>query len=297
MSASVGLVEQLKKNRPELSASTLRTYTSILRSLGKRVFGDDLKISDFDNWRAIMDDLIEKPVSSRKTALSALFVLTGLQRYNELMREGIEEYMNGVANQEMNEKQKSAFKTQSQIREIYDAYQKRAELLYKKNGRTVRDVQDIQDFIILALVSGIWIPPRRSEWVKFKIAAIDPDTDNYIKDGKEFVFNTFKGSEKKGTQVVSVPPPLRKILKKWLMINPTDYLLHDVRGNPLNATKLNQRLGNIFGKGFSINGLRHSYLSEKYQETIKLNDQLEKDMAAMGSSKNQEKIYIQRMDT
>ena len=295
--AQPDIAEQLKKNRPELSASTLRTYTSILRSIARRVFGDDWKISDFDNWRDVMDDLSEKPVSSRKTALSALFVLTGLQKYNELMRAGIEEYKNGVETQEMNDKQKAVFKTQNQIRETYEEYKKRAELLYKKNGRTVKDVQDIQDYIILALVSGIYIPPRRAEWVKFKIGnTIDKENDNYIKDGKEFVFNVFKGSEKKGTQVVPVPPPLRKVLKKWLMINPTEWLLHDVRGSPLNATKLNQRLGNIFGKGFSINGLRHSYLSEKYQDTIKMNDQLERDMAAMGSSTLQKEVYIKKLE-
>lgn len=289
------ITEVLKNNRPELSASTLKTYTSILKSLAKRVFGEDWKMKDFDNWKTIIEDLKEKPVSSRKTALSALFVLTGLQKYNELMREGIEEYKNGVEKQEMNDKQKEAFKTQDEIKEIVEEYRKRAELLYKKSGRNVKDTQDIQDYIILALTSGIYIPPRRAEWVKFKTANIYNDS-NYIKDGKEFVFNTFKGSGEKGTQVVPIPAPLKKILKKWLMINPTDYLLHDVKGDPLNATKLNQRLVKIFGKGGSINMMRHSYLSGKYQETIKLNEEMAKDMELMGSSKQQEKVYVKKLD-
>lgn len=285
---------RLKENRPELSASTLKTYTSILKSLGKRVFGDELRMKDFDKWEQVITDLKDKPLSSRKTALSALFVLTGVQKYNELMRDGIAEYKNDTAKREMNEKQKESFKTQDEIKEILEEHRKRAELLYKKNGRNIKDVQDIQDYIILALTSGMYIPPRRAEWVKFRISGMGDD-DNFIRDGKEFVFNTFKGSEKKGTQVIPIPPPLRKILKKWLMINPTEWLLHDVKGDPLNATKLNQRLVKIFGKGFGINGLRHSYLSSKYQDTIKLNEQMAEDMEKMGSSTAQQNVYIQKI--
>lgn len=289
--------KKLKETRPELSDSTLKTYTSILKSLYKRVFGnEEIKFKNFEKWQDIIEDLKDKPVSSRKTALSALYVLTGMQKYNELMRDGIEEYKNGVDKREMNDKQKDAFKTQEEIKDIVEQYKKRAELLYKKNGRTVRDVQDIQDFIILALTSGLYIPPRRAEWTKFKIKDIDVANDNYIKDGKQFVFNAFKTSEQKGTQVLDIPSDLKKIIKKWLLINPTSYLLFDVKGDPLNATKLNQRLVKIFGKGGSINMLRHSYLSSKYQDTIKLNEQMAEDLEAMGSSTAQQNVYIKKLD-
>lgn len=289
--------ETLKRNRPELSVSTLKTYTSILKSIHKRIFGDDdLKMSHFGEVEKITEDLKDKPVSTRKTALSALYVLTNNKKYNDLMRDGIEEYKDGVAKREMSDKQKDAFKSQDEIKKYVDAYKNRAELLYKKEGRNVKDQQDIQDFIILALTSGYWIAPRRAEWVKFKIKNIDEEKDNYIKDEKEFVFNTFKGSEKKGTQVIPIPVPLRKILKKWIYTNPTEWLLHDVNGDALNSVKLNQRLNKIFGKGGAINMLRHSYLSSKYQDTIKLNEEMAKDFEKMGSSANQQNIYIQKIE-
>lgn len=290
------IAEILKKNRPELSASTLKTYTSILKSIHKRIFNEEPKLSNFDKVDTIVEDLKDKPVSTRKTALSALYVLTNNKKYNDLMREGIEEYKNDVDKREMSDKQKDAFKSQEEIRKIFDAYKGRAELLYKKEGRNVKDQQDIQDFIILALMSGVYIPPRRAEYVKFKIKNIDEEKDNFIRGEKEFVFNTFKGSEKKGTQVVPIPLPLRKILKKWIYTNPTEWLLHDVNGDALNSVKLNQRLNKIFGKGFSVNGLRHSYLSSKYQDTIKLNEEMKKDMEKMGSSVAQQNIYIQKIE-
>lgn len=290
------IAEILKKNRPELSVSTLKTYTSILKSIHKRIFEGDMKMANFERVNDIVEDLKEKPVSTRKTALSALYVLTNNKKYNDLMREGIEEYKNDVDKREMSDKQKDAFKSQEDIRRIFDAYRGRAELLYKKEGRNVKDQQDIQDFIILALMSGIFIAPRRAEWVKFKIKNVDEDKDNFIRGDKEFVFNTFKGSEKKGTQVLPIPVPLRKILKKWIFTNPTEWLLHDVNGDALNSVKLNQRLNKIFGKGGAVNMLRHSYLSSKYQDTIKLNEEMKKDMEAMGSSTGQQNIYIQKIE-
>ena len=288
------ITSKLIKNRPELSPSTLKTYTSILNSLGKRLFGDEYSLKDFDKIDKVVEDLKDKPVSSRKTILSALFVLTGLTKYNDLMRDGIKEYKDNVETQEMNDKQKDSFKSQEEIKKIFDTYKANADYLFKKSNRTVKDIQDIQDFVILALTSGIYIPPRRAEWTKFKLKNIG-ENDNFIRNGKEFIFNSFKGSDKKGSQVIPIPKELQKILKKWLAINPTDYLLHDVKGEALNNVKLNQRLTKMLGKGFSINGLRHSYLSSKYQETIKLNNELEEDMQAMGSSAKQEKVYIKKL--
>lgn len=264
------ITQQLKDKRPEISDSSLRTYTSLLKALHKRVFGDSpITMKNFEKTQTIIDDIKDRPVSTRKTILSALYVLTEIPRYNELMREWIAEYRNDTEKREMSDKQKASFrygaslKTQDEIHEIVSQYKKRADLLYKKAGRNVRDVQDIQDYIILCLTTGLYIQPRRSEWVKFKISDISPDDDNFIRGGKEFVFNDFKTAKSKGQQVLEIPPELRRILKKWLAINPTQWLLHDVSGNSLNATKLNQRLVKIFGKSGSVNMLTHSYLSSK----------------------------------
>jgi integrase len=290
------ITQQLKEKRPEISDSSLKTYTSLLKALHKRVFGDSpITMKNFEKTQAIIDDIKDRPVSTRKTILSALYVLTEIPRYNELMREWIAEYRNDTEKREMNDKQKAAFKTQDEIREIVSQYKKRADLLYKKAGRNVRDVQDIQDYIILCLVSGLYIPPRRAEWVKFKTENFSPDDDNFIRGGKEFVFNDFKTAKSKGQQIIEIPTELRRILKKWLAINPTEWLLHDVAGNPLNATKLNQRLVKIFGKGGSVNMMRHSYLSSKYQGMIEMEKEMAAEMDAMGSSKKQADIYVQKI--
>jgi integrase len=129
--------------------------------------------------------------------------------------------------------------------------------------------------------------------VDFKIRDIDREKDNYI-DKKVLVFNSYKTAKTYQRQEIAIPPELLKILNKWIKLNPTDYLLFDSNSKKLSNVKLTQRLNKIFGKKASVNQLRHSYLSDKYQDTIKLNNDMADDMAAMGSSRHQEKIYIKK---
>ena len=61
----------------------------------------------------------------------------------------------------------------------------------KKSKLNMTDLQTIQQYIILCLLSGIFIAPRRSlDYTEFKISNIDKDTDNYL-DKNELVFNKY----------------------------------------------------------------------------------------------------------
>ena len=73
------------KKRPNLNPSSVKTYTSILFNLHKKLNpdGDDLKVFDDDN--KILDNLKEKSPQTRKTVLSALYILTGNKEYNDQM--------------------------------------------------------------------------------------------------------------------------------------------------------------------------------------------------------------------
>ena len=80
-----------------------------------------------------------------------------------------------------------------------------------------------------------------------------------------------------------------------MTVNTSDYLLTDTKGKPLTNVTLSQRLNAIFaGKKISVNALRHSYLTTQYGDTIKQNEELQKDMTAMGSSTNVAKNYIKK---
>lgn len=289
------LMEVLKEKRPNLSISSLYSYSSTLRGLYKRVFGDkEMDIDDFSKVDLIMEDLETKEPQIRKTILSILFVLTEKPQYQTQMKEDIKEYKKGIEDQEMSQKQKDNYLTQEQILTKFKELEKQAKFLYKKDSLTAKDKQQIQDYIIVALTSGIYFPPRRSlDWCKLRLKSIEDDS-NYIHKNK-FHFKTYKGSAKKGEQIIDIPKPLMTILNKWISINDTNNLIHDINGNELNNVKMNQRLNKIFGKKFSINGLRHSFLSEKYQSTIELEKDMDKTFSEMGSSTDQSKIYINKL--
>ena len=158
----------------------------------------------------------------------------------------------------------------------------------------MEDYQYIQKYILLALMGGIFIPPRRSmDWTEFKIKNIDREKDNYL-DKNNMVFNTYKTARTYGEQRVEIPKPLKSILTKWIKRNPTDYLLFDIKFNKLSSTKITQRLNVIFDGRVSTNSLRQSYLSNKYQDTIQVDKDMEHDFTQMGTSISLKKTYVKQ---
>jgi len=287
--------DEIIKLKPNISVSSVNTYNSILKNLHKNVFKDiDIDLKNFEKTAPIISYLKDLEPRKRKTILASLVVITDNKRYRDQMLKDIEEYRADESKQIKSDKQNDSWLDTSEINDIFNDMSTNVNILYKKKVKSMSDLQDIQNYIIMCVLSGIFIPPRRSkDYVDFKIRNIDKDIDNYI-DKKYFVFNSYKTAKTYQRQEIAIPPELLKILNKWIKINPTDYLLFDSNSKKLSNVKLTQRLNKIFGKKASVNQLRHSYLSDKYQDTIKLNNDMADDMAAMGSSRHQEKIYIKK---
>jgi hypothetical protein len=290
------LLKLLKEKRPDITKSSLRTYESILRNLYDKIFPDD-KTYKFDKFDKDSDKVIkflkDLPSNKRKTVLSALVVITDNKNYRELMLDDIKVY-----NKEQSKQEKANpdnWVEKEDVEELYKGLEQNAKLIYKKDKRTITDYQDIQNYIIMSLLGGGFIPPRRSkDYTNFKIKSINKDDDNYM-DKNEFVFNSYKTAKTYGQQKLTIPKELKTILTKWIKINPTDYLLFDSSFNQLSNVKLNQRLNKLFGKKAGVNQMRKTYLSDKYQPLIEMNRDLEKTMNEMGSSRNQENIYIKKI--
>jgi hypothetical protein len=293
--------EFIKNKRPKLSKQSVNTYASILNSLNKKIFDDeDFDEKNFENTDLIMEHLKTIPPNRRKTILSALVIITDSKPYRDQMLEDIHDYNKDQHTQEMNETQKQNWIHSDDIDKLMLVYKKNINNAYKNvldenNINNDKDLQLIQNYIILCLLGGKYIPPRRSkDYVDFKISDIDRDQDNYMQ-GNTFVFNSYKTAKTYGQQIVEIPKELKTILNKWIKINPTNYLLFDSNRNQLTNVKLNQRLNKMFGgKKVGVNQLRHTFLTDKYQDTIDINKNLSDDMTKMGSSTIQQKIYIKR---
>jgi len=290
------LKELILKKRPTLSASSVTTYNSILTNLYKKVFGDsEIEPAKFDETEKILAHLKEIPGNKRKTILSALVIMTDDKKYRDLMLEDIKGYNHEIGKQEKSDSQKASWVGGDEIKTLQESYRKDADLLYKKAQLNANDLQNIQSYIILCLLGGGFIAPRRSkDFCDFKIKNVDKAKDNYL-DKNQLVFNSYKTAKCYGEQKVEIPTALRSILNKWVKNNPTPYLLFDSNMNPLTSVKLNQRLNRMFdGKKVGCNNLRHSYLTDKYAATIKTNEAMANDLKDMGSSAAMATTYIKK---
>tara|TARA_R110000764_G_scaffold150808_1_gene238305 strand:- start:714 stop:1493 length:780 start_codon:yes stop_codon:yes gene_type:complete len=249
---------------------------------------DDVK--QLDNDKKVLEYLKEMKPNTRKTRLSALFVLTENEAYKKHMLEDVNAYNNSMKSQVKNDKEIENWITKDELFEIYNTLKKDTNVLFRKKTKTMTDLQDIQSFVMLSLF--VLLPPRRAlDYSEMKIKNIDKKSDNYIK-GNNLVFNIYKTSKQKGQQILAVNKELKSILNKWVKINTTDYLLFDNKGNKLTSVKINQRFKKLFGKSFSVNMFRKLYLSDKYSNTMTEMKNLEKDMEKMGSSKSQVNHYV-----
>jgi hypothetical protein len=287
------LKDFIKDKRPTLSEGSLKTYVSILKSLHKKIWGGEINVKDYDNTEKVLDHLKEMPSNKRKTILSALVVITDKKPYRDLMMTDVSDYNKEINKQEKTDNQKESWISTEDVKSIYDMLKKNADLLYKKNNHSSNELQQIQNFVILSLLGGVFIPPRRSlDYCEFKIKNINKETDNYL-DKNKLVFNRYKTAKTYGQQSVDIPVQLRNILTKYSKINPSEYLLVDTNNNKLNSVKLNQRLNAIFGgRKIAVNQMRHTFLTDKYAETSKKQKALETDLSDMGSSTNVAKNYI-----
>jgi hypothetical protein len=289
------LAKVLKEKRPTLGSNSVKTYVSVLRSLHAKVFGTEtpLSIDNFKQTEKIFDALSDKTPVSRKTTLSALVVLTNNDIYRQKMLLDIKAHIKNIEKQEKSQKQIENSISQDEIKQLLKNLKKKADVLFKQSSHSNKDYQTIQDYLMLLLMSGQGgFPPRRSlDYTAFRIKK-STDEDNFM-EGKHFVFNTFKTAKSAGQQRIEVPLKTRNLIKKWIAINPTDLLFFDSHQNPMTSVKMTQKLNKIFdGKQISVNALRSSYLSTKFQDSIQLKKDIDSTMKQMGSSGKVATTYI-----
>ncbi len=124
--------QKIKENRPNVSESTLKTYQSVLSSLWKKCSNDEECTLSKLKLDKLKPELDKMPLSTRKTTLSALFVLTNNDVFKKLMMEDIEKTKQINAKQEMNEKQKESYVSQQDLHIRLTTLRSRLKILIKK---------------------------------------------------------------------------------------------------------------------------------------------------------------------
>jgi integrase len=293
--------DDITKAKPNISAGSLKTYNSLLRTIYKAV----IKSVDKPNVKMFSkhaDDILKfleaKPFGVRKTYLAALVAVAPLEEYKKMMLSDIRDYQHEQSKSELTTKLENSAISKEEIDEIADKLRQNAEALFKKKTHRVSDLMDIQNYVILSLYYDNIVPRRALDYCDMLYKNYD-ETNNYIDFKKNrFVFNNYKTAKYKGTQYLDIPPALMKILKKWIALIPKeiDNLFFNSNLEPLSNVTLNQRLNVIFGGAKSVNALRHFYLTSKYSDLMRETEEMAKEMEAMGSSKAQANTYIKIHD-
>ena len=287
--------EQIKKNKPKISASSLKTYISLLKSLYRKNNKDgDINLAWFNNQDDIIESLKDKPASSRKTTYAALIAVADKNdKYKSALLDDGKTYDKFIKSQTKTEKQAENWKTFEEVKKVYDDMYSKVKPLLNAKQLSLSDYKKLQDFIIVALTAGVFISPRRSmDWVDMKIKNIDKEKDNYI-EKSSFVFNKYKTAKFYETQRVDIPKPLKTILNKFIKLNPHEYLLTDDKGQKMTNVRLTQKLNRIFDGAISTSMLRHIYLTEQLKDVPAL-EKLEKMAADMGHSVGEALEYVKR---
>jgi len=267
--------KHLRANREKISDSSIKTYASMLSSINKKLEGEkDLEFFSKDKDK-IINHIKENITSNQtqKTLLSALYILTDLKEYKELMLEICKKVNDNYKEQKMSVKQKEH---RISFEEVKNKVNNLLNML-----KTNPSLHSYELFLIAAFSSGVYAPPRRSEFAFVKIKNFDRRTDNYLEKNK-IVFNSYKTAKKYGSQIYEIPAPLVPIVKKYLKLNKTDYLFPKRNSDAcMTNVDYNRMLQKIFGKTISVDNLRSIYLSDKYKNIPSLVD-MEKTAEAMG---------------
>ena len=285
------LQEKLKETRPNLSTSSVKTYISILSNIYKKLNGEG-NIEWFNKEsNQILKCLEEKNDQTKKTNLSALFILTGKQEYQSVMNSVMKTVNDNYKNQKMNEKQKENWISIDEIKEKYNVLSADANLMLNK--KKILNENVMMEFLLMSFLSGVIMPPRRSlDYSEMKIRNFDTKTDNYYK-GNKFYFNKYKTVKTYGIQSLEIPKELNNVLKKWIKLNENDYMIYSSNGNKFTPPQITRTLNKIFGKKISTSMLRHIYLTDVYKDIPKIN-KMENLADQMGHSVSTAMEYIKR---
>lgn len=272
------LIEKLKHNRPHISESSIKTYISNLISLIKKLHSD-YEYSFFEKHEPIIKFLDTENLSlqTKKTALSALYILTHIKEYRDTMIKYCNQVNDKYKEQKLSDKQKLHRLNFEEVKlKVHKC------LLELKENATI---EHFKMYLAGVFSSGYYSPPRRSEFCNVKIKNYDINHDNYLLK-KKIIFNNYKTFKKYGSQSYDIPEDVYPILKKYLKVNKSDYLFtkNDNR-TVMTNTDYNRLLQKVFGKYISVDALRSIYLSEKYKDVPAYTD-MEDTARAMGNSIN-----------
>jgi hypothetical protein len=296
-----------KKNRPNLSAGSLRTYCSILKNLGKALEVSIESPADIiKNYKKILTLFKDLSPNVRKTRLSSLVVFIegekdateALDAFRKCMAEDRKAFEEDQDNQVKSDRQEEGMIPYEEVMQHYSTYEKQIASLLKKPSLDKQEFSKVQMYVLLSCL--LLIEPRRSlDYTAFKIRNVDEGKDNYmrlVKKQPQFVFNQYKTAKKYKQQCEDIPLKLYKIVDAWKKQNPYDWLLMNYKqSGPISSPQVTAMLYNFFDKPISTSMLRHIFLTHKFKDLPSIHE-LQETAHKMGHDMGTMLRYIKQDD-
>jgi len=155
--------KRLRDNRPNITDSTVKTYTSLLSNMFYKEHSRDepLDMSFFTNEKKIMDLLENKAPSTRKTYLAAIVVLNGKEHVNEFiekqMRDDSNETDRIASTQTKSDKQRDNWEDYESIKQLQNTYETEALKILNSKTKTLHDHEQeiLNKYMMLTLSSVV----------------------------------------------------------------------------------------------------------------------------------------------
>lgn len=293
------ITQLIAKARPSLSSSSCSTYSSIIRSTAKKAGVEVNSPADVEKhfealWKQIMS--IEN-IRSRKTVLSSFVVLVDgkiPQHYIDRLRTAMMNDVKVAEDEEkslqMTDKQKTNWMPYEEVMKKISTLGKEVKPLWRLGGLNDKQLARLQLYVVLMMLIGADIPPRRSlDLIELRWA--DDGTGNFIDlKNKTVTYRLYKTAKVFGVQKLPLNDVMVKVFKDWKKVAPNKtYVFADSKGEKLTGPKLNSILTTFFNpKKISTSLLRHIYVTHKLQN-------IPKDVAdvakQMGHSVEQNLLY------
>lgn len=254
---------------PDHSQKTLRIYEACLKRLRDHFHSSDLSfLNNSDDVIAMIEGLEVSDNTKKIYFIAVKSTLRDIPEKSEVTKKAEKAYQakmdefnrrayEKMERQELDEREKALW---INWRDVIKAREKAYD--------TATDIHSFQDYVILALYT--MLPPARLDYSPMRVVStLEGNSEGNLllvsQTGMEFIMREYKTAKKYGQRIIKVSKPLEKVLRDWLELNPSGWLLCTQDGLPMTEESLSRRIRTIFerlvGKSVGVNILRHSFVS------------------------------------
>lgn len=311
----MNLQEIIKKNKPNASETSIKTYIANLHILSKLITGEkEIKNLDFlKDYNKVLEVLNKKANTTLKNYLVAVVVAiqkekkfeSVVEKYNNKIKELQGEVVDNYEEQKKSQTQNDNWIEYPEILKLLKTLKKDTKPFLEADPNKLTNKQKIliQQYLLLYLYSGVAFPVVRNDFADMEVLTTNSKTEpnkNYLilNNQPYFKLNEYKTKKYNGEQIIKFTDKvLKKLIKDWLNITNSKFLLINVKDNtPMSANGITKNLNSLFetykNKKVSTSLLRSIYISHKYNDTtmsLKEKNKLGKDM--LHSAKTADLVY------